>query len=327
MRYVNLGNSSIKVSVIGFGAWAIGGKWWGGTDEKDSIGAIRASLSTGVNFIDTAPAYGLGLSEELIAKAIKGKRDKVILATKCGLRWNLNKGSYFFEYSPGVSIYRYSGKDSIKYELEQSLKRLDTDYIDLFQTHWQDPTTPISETMEALMELKEKGLIRAIGASNASVNQLKEYSEYGIINTDQEKYSIIDRDIESDLLPWCQNNGLSMLAYSPQSKGLLTGKISPDRVFGEGDSRIGDPRYLAENIARVNYLLEKHLKKVAVKHNASFGQIAAAWLIKNPAVIALCGARNEKQALENSLAGDIVYGNEDLEKFQAFINEYEKDFV
>lgn len=327
MRYVNLGNSSIKVSVIGFGAWAIGGKWWGGTDEKDSINAIRASLSTGVNLIDTAPAYGLGLSEELVAKAIKGKRDKVILATKCGLRWNLNKGGYFFEYSPGVSIYRYLGKESIKYEIEQSLRRLNTDYIDLFQTHWQDPTTPISETMEALMELKEKGMIRAIGASNASVNQLKEYSKYGIINTDQEKYSLIDRDIESDLLPWCQDNGLSMLAYSPKSKGLLTGKISPDRVFGEGDSRIGDPRYSAENIAKVNNLLEKHLKEVAIKHNASFGHIAAAWLIKNPAVIALCGARNEKQALENSLAGDILLDNEDLRKFQAFINEYKKDFV
>jgi methylglyoxal reductase len=327
MRYVNLGNSEIKVSVVGFGAWAIGGKWWGGTDEKDSINAIIASLDTGVNFIDTAPAYGLGLSEELVAKAIKGKRDKVILATKCGLRWNLNKGEYFFEYSPGISVYRYSGKDSLKYEVEQSLKRLNTDYIDLMQTHWQDPTTPISETMEALMNLKEKGLIRAIGASNASSVQLKEYSESGIINTDQEKYSLIDRDIESDLLPWCQKNGLSMLAYSPQEKGLLTGKISPDRVFAEGDSRIGDPRFSVKNIARVNNLLEKHLKEVAVKHNASFGHIATAWIIKNRGVIALCGARNEKQALENSLAGDILLDNEDLEKFQDFINEYKKDFV
>src|SRR5680860_837538 len=213
MRYVYLGNSSIKVSVIGFGAWAIGGKWWGGTDEKNSIRAISASLSTGVNFIDTAPAYGQGLSEELVAKAIKGKRDKVILATKCGLRWDLDKGDYYFEYSPGVSIYRYLGKESIKYEIEQSLRRLSTDYIDLFQNKWQDPTTPISETMETLIELKEKGIIRAIGASNASVDQLKEYSKCGIINTDQEKYSLIERDIESDLLPCCADIGLSMLAY------------------------------------------------------------------------------------------------------------------
>jgi len=327
MRYVDLGNSSIKVSVIGFGAWAIGGKWWGGTDEKDSISAIKASLSTGVNFIDTAPAYGMGLSEELVAKAIKGQRDKVILATKCGLRWNLNKGSYHFEYSPGVSVYKYLGKESIRYEVEQSLRRLNTDYIDLFQTHWQDPTTPISETMETLMELKEKGIIRAIGASNASVNQLEEYSKYGIINTDQEKYSLIDRNVESHALPWCQKNGLSMIAYSPMSKGLLTGKISSDRVFGEGDSRIGDLRYSAENITRVNNLLEKHLKKVAIKHNASIGHIAVAWVIKNRAVIALCGARNEKQALENSLAGDILLDSEDLEKFQSFINEYQKNFV
>ena len=322
MRYVNLGNSSIKVSVIGFGAWAIGGKWWGGTDEKDSISAIRASLSSGVNFIDTAPAYGMGLSEELVAKAIKGKRDKVILATKCGLRWDLNKGSFHFEYSPGVSVNKYLGKESIKYEIGQSLRRLNTDYIDLFQTHWQDPTTPISEVMETLMELKEKGIIRAIGASNATVKQLEEYSKYGIINTDQEKYSLLDRNVESDALPWCQKNGLSMIAYSPMSKGLLTGKISPDRVFGEGDSRIEDSRFSAENIIRVNNLLEKHLKEVAVKHKASFGHIATAWVIKNPAVIALCGARNEKQGLENSLAGDILLDSEDLEKFQSFINEY-----
>ena len=322
MRYVNLGNSSIKVSVIGFGAWAIGGRSWGGTDEKNSITAIKASLSTGVNFIDAAAIYGMGLSEELVAKAIKGKRDKVILATKCGLRWNLNKGDYLFEYSPGISIYKYLGKKSIKYEIEQSLRRLNTDYIDLFQTHLQDLTTPISETMETLMELKEKGIIRAIGASNATVKQLEEYSKYGIINIDQEKYSLIDRNVESDALPWCQKNGLSMIAYSPMSKGLLTGKISPDRVFGEGDSRIGDSRYSAENIIRVNNLLEKHLKEVAVKHKASFGNLATAWVIKNPSVIALCGARNEKQGLENSLAGDILLDSEDLEKFQSFIDEY-----
>jgi len=326
MRYVNLGNSSIKVSVIALGAWAIGGKWWGGTDEKDSINAINAALSTGVNFIDTAPAYGQGLSEELVAKAIKGKRDKVILATKCGMRWSIKEGAYFFDYSPGVPMHLYLGKESIEYEIGESLRRLQTDYIDLYQTHWQDPTTPISETMEVLLGLKEKGLIRAIGASNASLEQLAQYAGCGIINTDQEKYSLIDREVEAEILPWCEDSGLSMLAYSPTAKGLLSGKISPERVFGEGDSRIGELRFTPENILKANNMLEKHLKDVADKHNATFGQIATAWLIKNPSVISLSGARNEKQALENSLASDIVLDGEDLVKFLDFTNDYEKTF-
>ena len=245
MRYAKLGNSNIDVSVIGLGTWAIGGRWWGGTDEKDSIEAIIASIDAGINFIDTAPAYGQGLAEEFIAKALKGKtRDKIILATKCGLRWYLKKGCYFFDYSPGVPVYRYLGSKSMEHELDLSLKRLKTDYIDLYQSHWQDPTTPIAETMETFLKMKEKGKIRAIGVSNISIDQIKEYSTSGTIDTDQEKYNILDRDVEAKLLPWCKQNGASMLAYSPMAKGLLTGKISPDRIFSKDDSRFGDERYL-----------------------------------------------------------------------------------
>ncbi len=322
MRYVKLGNSQIEVSVIGLGTWAIGGKWWGGTDEKDSVEAIQASIESGINFIDTAPAYGQGLSERLIKKALKGKRDKVVIATKCGLRWDLKKGFYFFEYAPGVPMYRYLGSESLEYELDQSLKRLGTDYIDLYQSHWQDPTTPISETMEAFLKMREKGKIRAIGVSNATLEEIKEYAVYGIIDSDQEKYSAIDRGVESGLLPWCEKNSVSMLAYSPMSRGLLTGKISPERKFKSGDSRLDDPRYSTENIKRVNKLLEKHLKSVAEKHNASYGHIAVARLIKNPGVIALCGARNKSQAAENILAGDIELDKDDIKKVEDFVEEY-----
>ncbi|MBM3712895.1 MAG: aldo/keto reductase, partial [Actinobacteria bacterium] len=179
MKFIKLGGADIEVSVVAFGAWAIGGLWWGGTDEKNSIEAIKASLENGINFIDTAPAYGKGLSEEYVAKAIKGRRDSVVIATKCGLRWDLNKGLYFFDYPSGEQVYRFLGKESIEYELDLSLKRLKTDYIDLYQIHWQDPTTPISETMEMLLRLKDKGKIRAIGVSNASFEQIKEYLKYG----------------------------------------------------------------------------------------------------------------------------------------------------
>lgn len=327
MRYVKLGNSQIKVSVIGLGAWAIGGKWWGGTNEKESIEAIQASIDSGINFIDTAPAYGQGLSEIFIGKALRGRRDKVVIATKCGLRWDLKKGFYFFDYAPGVPMYRYLGRESLEYELDQSLKRLGTDYIDLYQSHWQDPTTPISETMETFLKFKEKGKIKAIGVSNISLEQIEEYSGYGVIDSDQEKYSLLDSSIESDLLPWCEKNNVSMLAYSSISKGLLTGKMSPDREFKQDDVRSGDPRFSAENIKRVNMLLEKHLKSVAEKHNASYGHIAIAWLLKNPKVIALCGARNKNQAIENARAGNIELDGDDLKKVDDFIKEYDKNYI
>ncbi len=225
MRFVKLGSTDMKVSVVAFGAWAVGGHWWGGNDEKDSIEAIQSSIEAGINFIDTAPAYGLGLSEEIVAKAIKGKRESLFIATKCGLRWNLKKGMYFFDYDPGVPMYRYLGKESLEEELDNSLKRLNTDYIDLYQTHWQDPTTPIDQTMEFLMQVKKKGKIRAIGVSNVDSQQIKAYAENGVLDSDQEKYSPLDLEVQAELLPWCEKNNVSMLAYSPTSKALLTGTL------------------------------------------------------------------------------------------------------
>jgi len=322
LKKVKLGKSEIEVSVIGLGTWAMGGRWWGGTDESASIRAIHASIDAGVNFIDTAPAYGLGLSEQLIARAIKGKRDKLVIATKCGLRWDLKKGTFLFDYSPEVPIYRYLGSKSIEHEIENSLKNLNTDYIDLYQSHWQDPTTPISETMEAFMKLKEKGKIRAIGVSNANLPEIIEYAKCGILDTDQEKYSILDREVETSLLPWCEKNAVTMLAYSPLSKGLLTGNLSPDRKFKGDDSRINVPRFSPENIRRTNILLDKHLKPVAQKHGASIGNIAVAWLIARKSVIALYGARDEKQVEENIAAGNIVLDKNDMEQVNLFIKEY-----
>ena len=322
MKKVKLGKSNIEVSVIGFGAWAIGGRWWGGTDEAASIRAIHASIDAGINFIDTAQAYGQGLSERLIAKAIKGKRDRLVIATKCGLRWDLQKGLYFFDYEPGVPMYRYLGKESIEHEIDSSLKNLDTDYIDLYQSHWQDPTTPISDTMETFLKLKEKGKIRAIGVSNANLKEIMQYKEAGIIETDQEKYSILDREVEEGLLPWCEKNSVTMLAYSPMSKGLLTGNLSPERKFKGDDIRIGDPRFSPDNIKSTNSLLARYLQPIAQKHGVNIGNIAAAWLISRESVVALCGARNENQALENAAAGNVALDKSDLEQVNQFIKEY-----
>jgi methylglyoxal reductase len=319
MRFVKLGSTDMKVSAVAFGAWAVGGHWWGGNDEKDSIEAIQSSIEAGVNFVDTAPAYGLGLSEEIVAKAIKGKRESIFIATKCGMRWDLKKGMYFFDYDPGVPMYRYLGEESLEEELDNSLKRLNTDYIDLYQTHWQDPTTPIDKTMEFLMQAKKKGKIRAIGVSNVNPQQIKEYAANGVLDTDQEKYSLIDLEVEEVLMPWCEKNNVSMLAYSPTAKGLLTGSLTPQRKFSEGDIRKDDSAYSPENILRINALLDKYVKPLAQKHNAEIGNIVTAWLIDNPSVIALCGARNKKQAAENAAAGDILLDSEDKAKVKSFM--------
>jgi len=329
MRYVMLGTTKIKVSVIALGLWAAGGTFWGGTDQGAIEKAINASIDTGVNFIDTAPGYGYGLSEEILGRAIKGKRDSVVIATKCGLVWDINEG--FLHYSfPGigneksVNVYRSLKKDSIKKELQQSLKLLGTDYIDLYQTHAQDPNTPIAETMEALLELKSKGYIRAIGVSNVTLDILKEYSAYGTIDSDQEKYSIIDKDVESSLLPWCRENKASMLAYSPLSQGLLSGNIDPERKFTKDDARIlfNLKRFNKESILETNLLLEKNLSLAAEKHNVTVGNIAVAYLAQDETVIAISGARNEKQAVENAKAGDLILDKQDKKAVDSFIREY-----
>lgn len=325
MRYEKLGSTKIKVSVIGLGTWAIGGWAWGGTNEKESIKAVNVALESGVNFIDTAPMYGKGLSEEIIGKAIKGKRDKVVLATKCGMIWHQKSGTFAFDYEgTGEKVYKYLGKESIEYELNNSLKRLKTDYLDLYQTHWQDQTTPIEQIMETLLKFKDQGKIRAIGVCNTTFNELKEYEKYGKLDSNQEKYNLLDREMENDVISWCINNNITFIAYSSLSRGVLTGKIKADRNFNVGDHRIGRKRYSERNLAYINGLISEYLFPIAEKHNCSIGNIATAWLLKTPGVIVLCGARNEAQAIENSLGADIKLDGIDLEKINSFINNYKE---
>jgi len=215
---------------------------WGGTDVQKSVRSIHTSLDAGVNFIDTAPAYGLGLSERIVGEAVRGRRDKVILATKCGLVWHTGKGTFFVDQN-GARIHRYLGADSIRYEVEQSLRRLETDYIDLYQTHWQDSTTPIEETMGTLLDLKKQGKIRAIGVSNCTVAQVRQYRSVGPVDAAQEQYSMLHRGLEREYLPYCAQNHMAVLAYSPLANGLLTGKVDPDRVFPEDDLRSHSPLF------------------------------------------------------------------------------------
>lgn len=306
-----IGRSGIEASAIGLGTWAIGGWMWGGTDEAKSISAIQASIDEGISLIDTAPAYGQGLSEEIVGKAIAGRREKVVLATKCGLVWHTQKGNHFFDYD-GKPVHRYLGKDAIVHEVEQSLKRLGTDYIDHYITHWQDPTTPIAETMEALETLKTQGKIRSIGASNTTTDDVKAYVAAGQLDAIQEEYSMIKRDIEDTLVPLCLKEKVSVLSYSSLALGLLTGKIGPDRTFEGDDQRKDNPRFSVENRRKVAKLMDA-IAPIAEAHGATKAQVVIAWTLQQPGItFSLCGARDPEQARENAKAGRLRLTSEEI---------------
>ena len=299
-----IGRSGIAASAVGLDTWAIGGWMWGGTDKAQSIAAIQASIDEGISLIDTAPAYGQGLAEEIVGNAIRGRRDKVVLATKCGLVWHTTKGNHFFDYD-GRPVHRHLGRESIAYEVEQSLKRLGTDYIDHYVTHWQDPTTPIAEAMDALEALKAQGKIRSIGASNVSVAHVEAYLAAGQLDAVQQEYSMVVRGIENDLLPLCKGHGVSVLSYSSLALGLLSGKIGPDRAFSGDDHRRDNPRFSVANREKVARLM-LDIGPIANGHDATEAQIVIAWTLQQPGItFALCGARSPQQARENAAAARI----------------------
>ena len=313
-----IGKSGVHASAVGLGTWAIGGWMWGGTDEQASIGAIEASVDAGISLIDTAPAYGLGRSEEIVGKAIKGKRDKVVIATKCGLNWHSGKGNHFFDQD-GKPVHRYLGAEGIAHELEQSLRRLGTDHIDLYITHWQDPTTPIAETMAVLEKLKAAGKIRAIGASNVSTQDLQDYVAAGQIDAIQERYSMIDREIEGSLLPIARRNDIATLSYSSLALGLLSGAIDPAREFTGDDQRKDNPRFSTASRQKVARL-KQAIAPIAAQHQASMAQIVIAWTLAQPGItFALCGARNAEQAIDNARAGEIALSASELAAIDAAI--------
>ena len=340
MRMRPLGKSGIEASVIGFGAWAIGGWNWGGAEEKESIRAIHAFLDAGGNLIDTAPMYGFGLSEEVVGKAIADRRDQVVLATKCAMRWDLtaeqkqradqkfstNEEVFDQPGSRGESsfdVYIYAGADGIRAEIERSLKRLNTDVIDLYQTHWQHDSVPVEEKMGTLMDLKQEGKIKSIGVSNASPDVIDEYCRYGQLDVDQEKYSMLDRDIESSNLPKVDELNIAFLAYSPLAQGLLTGKIDSQRKFPETDIRYYKERFKSDNIEKVNAMLEK-MKPIADSNNLNMIQLTMAWTLSQRGCShVLCGARNDQQAIENAAAGSVELDPKDVASIATILDGYD----
>ncbi|WP_119079716.1 aldo/keto reductase [Chitinophaga alhagiae] len=323
MEYRQLGESNLQLSAITFGAWAIGGWMWGGTERKGATEAIRASIDQGVTSIDTAPIYGQGTSEEIVGEALKGiPRSKVQILTKFGLTWEGTKGKFNVKSknnnNEDIDIYKYAGKESVIKECEDSLRRLGTDYIDLYQIHWADETTPIEETFEAVLRLQEQGKIRAAGVCNYNVEQMERANSVVKLASNQVPFSMVERTIEQEVKPWCIENGKGILAYSPLQRGILTGKIKPGHAFGEGDHRPTTRFYQPDNIARINAFLAL-IKPLAEKKNATLAQLVIRWTIERPGItVALVGARNADQAVQNAKAIDVKLLPEEID----FINKH-----
>lgn len=309
------------------GTWAIGGFQWGGTSESDAVAAILAALDEGINAIDTAPVYGFGDAERFVGRALKGRRDKVIVATKCGLVWHVEHGRFFFAAETPEAglrkIYRYLDPRSIRYEIEQSLTRLSTEYIDLYQVHWvEEDTTPVHEVMGVLMELKKEGKIRAIGVSNATVAYMDQYRAAGCVDSDQERYSIFDRKVETANIRYCARHKMAFLAYSPLFHGLLSGKVSPEVRFAEDDMRRTRQRFAPEYISRVNRMLAEVLP-LARQHNATIAQLILAYMLHQPGCThVLVGARKTTHAVENARAADIVLASEELDRINTVFSRH-----
>lgn len=328
MNYRTLGETDLRLPVITFGAWAAGGWMWGGSERKDAVEAIKASYDLGVTAIDTAPIYGQGTSEEIVGEAIKGiARDSVYVLTKYGMRWDLVKGDFGFQSKDNsgraIDIYKYAGKESIIKECEDSLKRLGTDYIDLYQIHWSDSTTPIDESMEAVAQLIQAGKIRYAGVCNYNVEQMKEAEKTLKLASNQVPYSMVKRSIEEEVIPYCLEQNKSILAYSPLERGLLTGKMKPGHLFNDGDHRAGLHFFQEENLKRTNDFLES-IKPLADDKGISLSQLVLLWTLEQPGItIALVGARNKTQAVQNAKAIEASISAEEVASITAKLNQLE----
>jgi len=305
MEYRKLGNSSLEVSVICLGTWAFGGdRWWGHQEDKDSTEVLEEALARGANFIDTAPVYGRGHSEEVIGSFIaQGNiREKVVLATKLGLRWD------------GRSIFHDLSRKRMFDEIDASRKRLKTDYFDLYQVHWHDPDTPIGQTAEIMHKFYQEGIIKAIGVSNYSVAQIKEFMEYAPIHSLQPPYSMFDRAIEEDIIPFCIENSISIITYAPLYSGLLTGKFFLDDTKIPGDiNRKMKSQHLEEPCFSINKMTLLKLKKIADKNGKTLAQLALNWNFNQRGITsAIAGTRKLAQLYDNLGSADWRLAEEDL---------------
>jgi aryl-alcohol dehydrogenase-like predicted oxidoreductase len=291
MKTRQFGNTDMRITAIGFGAWAIGGgNWsfgWGDQDDNDSIAAIRRTLDLGINWIDTAAAYGHGHSEEVVARALKGRVDRPYVFTKCSRVWD--EGEY--------GVHGNLKAQSIRHELEESLRRLQVDVIDLYQIHWPTPEEDIEESWQTMTELQKEGKVRYVGVSNFNVSQMRRIQRIAPISSLQPPYSLIKRSAETEILPFCLENNIGVIVYSPMNSGLLSGQMSRARIarLPENDWRKRDEEFQEPRLSRNLELVEK-LREISMLYNRTPAEAAIAWTLANPAVTgAIVGARNASQ--------------------------------
>jgi aryl-alcohol dehydrogenase-like predicted oxidoreductase len=318
IEFVEIPGTSIRASRIALGTWAIGGWMWGGSDEREAINTIHAALDRGINLIDTAPVYGFGRSEEIVGKALAtdGRRKRAIIATKTGLDWKDGKP------------FRNAKKARIVEEVENSLRRLKTDVIDLYQVHWPDPNTPIAEVAEAMDSLFRAGKIRAIGVSNFSPAQMDEFRKLAPLHAAQPPYNLFERGIEQDVLPYCRERGIAVLAYGSLCRGLLSGRMSESSAFGGDDLRKSDPKFVAPRFGQYLAAVER-LDRLAKEH---FGRrvihLAVRWVLdRNKMNIALWGARRADQLSPIAGAFGWQIDSEVMAKIDTILDETVKDPV
>jgi aryl-alcohol dehydrogenase-like predicted oxidoreductase len=282
-EFVGIADTGLQVSRVALGTWAIGGWMWGGTDESQSVATIRAALDQGINLVDTAPVYGFGASEEIVGKALTGVRSDAVIATKVGLEWRDGK------------VYRNATRERIMAEIDDSLRRLRTDYVDIYQVHWPDPLVPMEETAGAMRELYEQGKIRAIGVSNFSVAQMQAFRQVAPLHVLQSPYNLFERGIEADVLPYCLDNAITTLGYGALCRGLLSGRMRPDSTFEGDDLRRVDPKYQSPRFAqylnavgKLDQLAQRQFKRRVI-------QLAVRWVLDQGISVALWGGRRPDQ--------------------------------
>ncbi|MCU0488038.1 MAG: aldo/keto reductase [Anaerolineales bacterium] len=302
MQTRKLGYSELNLTTVGFGAWAIGGgNWdwgWGPQDDAESISTIHRALDLGINWIDTAAAYGLGHSEEIVARALKGRRDQVFLATKCSLVWDTPQD---------YKVYNRLKAWSVRRECENSLRRLNTEVIDLYQIHWPNPDADIEEGWTEIARLIDEGKVRYGGVSNFSVQQMRRAQAIHPIASLQPEYSMLAREPENELLAYCAENQIGVIAYSPMASGLLTGKYNRQKVAAlpPTDWRVTKNEYFREPSLTLNLEMVESLRPIAERNNHSLGELAVAWVLRRPEVTAaIVGARRPDQIAETAMAGD-----------------------
>ncbi|AEF84455.1 oxidoreductase, aldo/keto reductase family [Treponema primitia ZAS-2] len=316
MKTMSIGNSGLTASVLTLGTWSIGGgDWWQNNDDEASIKTIHRALELGINLIDTAPIYGLGHSEEVVGKALAGgKRDKALIATKGTFQWDTEVGRYVYDVD-GHRVFVDHSYGTIIKDCEDSLKRLGTDYIDIYYLHNPARDTvkyPVADTVRALQDLKKQGKIRAIGLSNVQVEHIESHIAAGCeLDIVQRRYSLLESDVEKDILPLCEKHGLSLHAYTPLERGILTGTVKADQVPPKGDARDGQFWWKSENLPDAVEFV-RNLGDLCEKNHCSPMELAIAYLRSKPLVNVICGARRPAQIEVDVPAAELVLAPEDV---------------